>query len=276
MQEISPNIYIETAYPGVTLAALNCKRGLMLLDAPLRFEDSRSWRASLNPFGGGGERLLLTMDEHFDRTIGTRQMEYMTAGQEALTHVLRDRPVSYKAQGQETGAEWERLGGLGVVRWALPDITFSKEVDFYWDTFPVRLFSVAGPSHASIWVELPQQRVLFVGDTVVPDAPPFLAAANLTAWQEAVATLLSPAYKGYVVVSGRGGVVTIDEIKKQSKFLGKVQQQIEKLKGGADASDIEHASLRLVKSFDPKSPLQPQYFSRLVYGLTEYLRTGAA
>ncbi len=276
MQEISPKVYIETAYPGVTLAALYCKRGVIMLDAPLRFEDSRSWRSALAAMGEGRERLLVTLDEHFDRTLGTRQMECMTAGHEALNQTLRDRPVSFKAQGQESGAEWERLSGLGVMRWALPDITFSHTLEFYWDTFPVRLFFVPGPSRASVWTELPQQRIVFVGDAVVPHAPLFLAAANLQAWQSAIDRLLSPAYKGYVFVSGRGGLITTAEVKEQGKFLAKVQQQAEKLRQGADARAIERACMHLMKSFDSRSPLQQHYLSRLVYGLTEYLRQNPA
>ena len=43
MQEISPHIYIETEFPGVTLAVLRCQRGLILIDAPLRIDDTRAW-----------------------------------------------------------------------------------------------------------------------------------------------------------------------------------------------------------------------------------------
>ena len=81
----------------------------------------------------------------------------------------------------------------------------------------------------STWVELPQQKILFLGDTVVPGAPPFLAAADIPAWQEALQVLLSPAYKGFTFVSGRAGVINNADIKEQSKFLGMVQHHLEKL-----------------------------------------------
>jgi glyoxylase-like metal-dependent hydrolase (beta-lactamase superfamily II) len=273
MQEISSNIFIENAYPGVTLAAIRCRRGLLLIDAPLRIEDARNWRSTLAGMYSGFDRLLVTLDEHYDRTLGTRQMECMTAGQEALHQALRDRPVSFKTQGQDTGAEWELVNGLGVVRWAIPDITFTKSLDLYWGDFPVHLQAVPGPSRAAIWVELPKQKMIFVGDTVIAGAPPFLAAANLPAWQDAVARLLTPEFKEYTIISGRGGVVSAGEVKEQGKFLAKVQQVVDKFADReSNAREIDHACLQFLKSFEHKTSRFDQYYSRLSFGLSQYIR----
>ena len=273
MQEISPNIYIENNYPGVTLAAIRCQRGLILIDAPLRIDDSRHWRSLLAGMSGGFERLLITLDEHYDRTLGTRQMECRTAGHDALNHVLHDRPLTFKTQGQETGAEWELVNGLGVVRWAIPDITFSHTLNLYWDNYPILLHTMPGPSRASIWIELPQQRIVFIGDTVISQAPPFLAAANLPDWLNALEHLLSPDYKDYTIVSGRGGIITASDVREQKKFLTKMYQVIEKLSGKEnDTREIEHSSFQLLKNFDSKSYHYEQYLPRLVFGLTQYLK----
>ncbi len=273
MQEISHYVFIETGFPGVTLAVIRCQRGLILIDAPLRIEDTRAWRTTLTGMPGGFERIMISLDEHFDRTLGVRQMECLDIGHESFAQVLKDRPVSFKTQGQETGADWELVNGLGVVRWAMPDITFTHTLDLYWDTYPIRIYKAAGISVCSCWVELPAQKILFVGDTVIPGAPPFLGAADLPGWQEALKLLLSPAYKGYTFVSGRAGILSNDDIKEQGKFLGKVQQQVEKItEKGNTQHEIEHASLQLLKHFDPKSSRYEHYFSRLFFGLTQYVK----
>jgi len=273
MQEITPGVYIETGYPGVTLAVIRCRRGLILIDAPLRIEDARSWRSVLAGMNSGYDRLLVTLDEHYDRTLGTRQMECMSLGHEILHQVMRDRPATFKTQGQETGAEWELLSGLGVVRWAAPDITFTHSIDIRWDDFLVQLTAVPGPSRASVWVELPKQKVVFVGDMVIPQAPPFLASADLAAWQAAVARLLAPEYRGYTIVSGRGGVVTVNDVKEQGKFLAKTQQAVEKLSGKEDdLHEIDHVAFQLLKSFEHRSPHSEQYYSRITFGLSQYCR----
>jgi hypothetical protein len=273
MREISSHVYIEHTYPGVALAAINCQRGLLLIDAPLRIDDIRSWRSALAGMSGGYERLLVTLDEHYDRTLGARQMECMIAGQERMTQVFKDRPLSFKTQGQETGAEWELLTGLGNIRWASPEITFSHSLNLYWDKFPILLRAKPGPSWCSTWVELPVQKIVFVGDTVIKDEPPFLAHADLVAWKAALALLLSPAYRDYTIVSGRSGVINHNTVKDQVKFLDKVEQQLEKLTGKEiDARELERASSQLLKHFDHRSPNFNHYHIRLLHGLRLYTK----
>ena len=70
MQEISTNVFIETNYEGVTLGALKWPHGLILIDAPFRQEDIRSWRSSLLNMAGSGNHLLINMDSHPDRLMG--------------------------------------------------------------------------------------------------------------------------------------------------------------------------------------------------------------
>lgn len=273
MQEITPGVLIETSYPGVTLAVIRSRRGLILIDAPLRIEDARSWRSILAGMQIGHDRLLVTLDEHFDRTLGIRQMECISVGHEVLHQVMRDRPATFKTQGQETGAEWEQLSGLGVVRWASPDITFTNSLDIHWEEVLVKLYAMPGSSRASIWVELPKHKVIFVGDTVIPQAPPFLAFADLAAWQAAINRLLSPEFRGYTVVSGRSGIVTAGDVKEQGKFLAKVQQAVEKLSGKEDdLHEIDHIAFQLLKGIDHRSPHSEQYYSRLSFGLSQYFR----
>ena len=86
MQELAPHVYIETGYAGVTLGAINWAHGLILIDAPFRAEDTRSWRSNLLNLGGGVDRLLVNLDAHFDRTLGARAhgLHHRRAGKDGL------------------------------------------------------------------------------------------------------------------------------------------------------------------------------------------------
>ncbi len=184
MQELAHQVFIETTYAGVTLGAINWSHGLILIDAPFRAEDARSWRSALLSLSGGVDRMLINLDAHFDRTLGARTMECTVIGHEKVAEVFRTRPTTFKTQGSETGAEWELYNGLGSIRWLPPDITFSEGMVIHWDESPLRLEQHQGPSIGAIWAVLPDQHIVFVGDTVVPDQPPFLASADLPAWIE--------------------------------------------------------------------------------------------
>ena len=75
MQQITRGIYYDDTHLGVTLGALVYPLGTILIDAPLRPEDARSWRSALVNQRGGPNRLLISLDAHPDRTLGTRTMD---------------------------------------------------------------------------------------------------------------------------------------------------------------------------------------------------------
>jgi cyclase len=267
MQEIAPHVFIETSYPGVTLGAISKPHGLIQIDSPFRPDDIRAWRAVLYSMSGGVDRLLVNLDAHYDRTLGSRQLECMIVGHDRMAQIFRDRPLTFKAQTVETGADWELFQGLGSIRWAPPEFTFSDRLFIHWDNKPMILEHHAGPSTGAIWVVLPQEKIVFVGDAVVPHAPPFLASADLTAWKDTLALLSKPEYKNFMIVSGRGGLVTMDQVKEQVKFLDKVEHQLEKM----NSDDVEKSVTQLLKSFDVPAEKQANYALRLRWGLQHYI-----
>ncbi len=271
MQELAHHVYIETSYAGVTLGAINWAHGLVLLDAPFRAEDARSWRSALLNLGGGVDRLLVNLDAHFDRTLGVRAMDCTVVGHEKMAEIFRNRPVSFKTQGNETGAEWELYNGLGSIRWVPPEITFNERLMIHWDEQPLSLESHPGPSTGAIWAVLPVQRIAFVGDALVPDQPPFLASANLPVWIDALKPLLTPAYQEYLLISGRNGPVAHQQVRRQIGYLEKIHQMLEKLaEQKAPASETEQMVPALLKEFDIAPEREAQYRQRLHHGLRHY------
>ncbi len=271
MQEISPHVFIETGYPGVTLGAIAWAHGLILVDAPFRPDDVRLWRTTLLNMSGGVDRLLVNLDAHFDRTLGARLMECTVAGHEKMVQVFRDRPVTFKPQTIETGSEWELYNGLGSVRWAPPEITFSDSMKLFWDDKPLILEYHPGPSPESIWLKLPEEKVVFVGDTIVPNAPPFLFCATILDWLAALNLLLSHEYSDYTVISGRDGVVTTRDIQRQAGFLEIVDSIIQRaMDDKIPADDLEKAIPDLLKHFEIPAGKREHFWMRLKYGLQHY------
>ena len=271
MQELAPHIFIETAYPGVTLGAINWTHGLILIDSPFRAEDTRSWRSSLLNLGGGVDRLLINLDAHIDRTLGARNMDCTVVGHEKMALVFRNRPVTFKAQGNDTGSEWEQYNGLGSIRWAAPEITFSDRLSIHWDDRPLVLEYHPGPATGSIWVVLPESRIILLGDAIVADQPPFLASADIPVWIETLQVLLTLEYRDYLLVSGRGGPLAQQQVRAQIALLEKIHKQVEDL-AGQNAAPEETA--RLVPGLLSGLRFPPdragQYSQRLRYGLHQY------
>jgi glyoxylase-like metal-dependent hydrolase (beta-lactamase superfamily II) len=271
MQEISPNVYIETGYAGVTLGAINLGHGLVLIDAPFLAEDIRSWRSSLISLGGGVDRMLINQDTHIDRIMGASAMECTIVGHEDLAKIFQTRPFPYRSQSLETGAEWELFDNQGTTRWAPPELSFSQEMKIHWGNTPIFLEHCPGGESGALWVHMPEERVLFLGDLVVHNQPPFMANTYIPAWIETLEKVLEPEFKNYTLVGGRNGLVRREHVRWQIRFLDKVQKQLEGLKErNAPESEIEKLAPKLLKDIEHPQNRENLYLRRLKWGLSVY------
>jgi glyoxylase-like metal-dependent hydrolase (beta-lactamase superfamily II) len=275
MQEIANHVFIDTQYPGVTLGAISRKHGLILVDSPFRQDDARSWRSALLNLGGGIARMLIQMDAHMDRTMGAKALECTILSHHDAANAFQNRPASIKAQTVDAGAEWESFNGLGSIRWGTPHITFTEEMMVHWDDSPIRIQHKPGISEGSIWAELLEEKIIFLGDAVVCLQTPFLGSGNFPEWIQHLSKLVTPEYQDYFFVGGRNGLVTIEDIHEQISFLSLVNDQLLDLasfKTGLDA--VNKLVPDLMKKIRGIQADQYDLFAkRLAYGLqTNYSR----
>jgi len=270
MQEIAKHVYIEDQYPGVTLGAISLPHGLIQIDAPPSPEDGRSWRASMLNLNGGIERLLINLDAHPDRTLGVRAMDCTVVAHEKTAQAFRNRPNTFKAQGDETGADWELVAGIGSVRWAPPEISFTSHMAIEWSNLQVLLEHHPGPTQGASWVIIPELKIVFVGDLVAKDQPPFLAFANIPEWLTALDVLLND-YQNFTIVSGRSGIVSYAVAQEQRKLLESIESQLEALAQKQSAPEAVEALIPpILTAMDYPVERQKQYAQRLVFGLRHY------
>jgi glyoxylase-like metal-dependent hydrolase (beta-lactamase superfamily II) len=270
IQEIASDVYIEEQYPGVILGVISLPHGLVQIDAPPSPEDGRSWRASLLNLNSASERILVNLDAHPDRTLGVRAMECTVIAHEKTVQAFRNRPNTFKAQGDETGADWESVSGIGSVRWSLPEISFTNRMTVEWNDQQVVLEHHPGPTPGASWVIVPGPKVVFVGDLVLKDQPPFIAFCNLTEWLESLDVLLTK-YKDYTVVSGRSGIVSQAVVRAQRELLVSIEEKLDALaqkRAGAEA--LEPVCQELLATIKAPADRQKQFARRLIYGLRHY------
>jgi glyoxylase-like metal-dependent hydrolase (beta-lactamase superfamily II) len=270
MQQISQSIFYEDSYLGVTVGVLIYSFGTIAIDAPLRAEDARSWRAAINNYRSGSNRLLVSLDAHPDRTLGTRALECTIVAHQKSAQVFRNRPTIFKGLSIETGSVWETYNESIGLRWASPDITFTDLVYLHWGGPEVILENQPGPTPGSIWVVIPESNTVFVGDTITIRQPPFLAQADLQVWIESL-NVLQKGYNGYTIVSGRGGIAKTEDIKALIKLLKSISNSIEKLgaKNAPPEATLDLAA-KVASKFTASGRQRELYLSRLQYGLHQY------
>ena len=179
MHTITDGIYYQDTYAGVILGAVICPQGTLLIDSPFRPEQARSWKSSLLTQSRGTHRLMVNMDEHIDRTLGNRYIDLTILAHKKTADVIKNRSNVFKGQNFETGSEWEKYPDTIGARWAQPDLTFENQLNLYWGDCEIRMVHRPGPAKGAIWVEIPSKKVIFLGDAVLVDQPPFLANADI-------------------------------------------------------------------------------------------------
>jgi glyoxylase-like metal-dependent hydrolase (beta-lactamase superfamily II) len=271
MQTITKGFYYQDAYAGVTVGAIVLPQGTLMIDSPLRPEETRSWKSIILTQSRGTHRLLVNLDSHIDRTLGNGYLDITTLAHDDTAKEIKTRSNVFKGQTTETGSEWEIFPETLGTRWADPIITFKNHLILHWGSYEIHLDHRPGPNTGSIWVEIPSEEILFIGDTVVVDQPPFLAKANIHLWLDSLSLLLSRKYRNYTIISGRSGEITGDDIKKQQilfkSILGRMETLARKNNPPEDTEKMIPAILSKWKIPHKKS----QYYTqRLRHGLVNY------
>ena len=270
MKQIKNGFYYEDSFPGVTIGAILFPHGTIMIDSPLQSEDARSWRAILLNISSSTNRFLVNLDAHPDRTLGSRAMESTIIAHTKTAEELKVRPSVFKGQNLVSGSDWEINDRVIGTRWTHPVITLTTHLLLHLNEVDVVIERHPGPSTGSIWVSIPSEKVVYIGDTVVPNQPPFFSQADIPAWIETL-NLLCKSYFDYNIISGRGGPVTIETVKSQIKYLNKVEKALKRLANReAPPEKTESLVYRLLKDFKIPPNRKTQHFNRLQYGLFHY------
>lgn len=271
MKKLKNHIYYENSFTGVTVAALLFSKDTVLVDSPLKPEESRAWLSDLHKAGAKPRRLAINLDSHPDRTLGTQTLEAQVVAHRETVRQFRRRAAIFKALKQESGAEWEETPGLSGLRWVLPRITFTDHLLLHFDDRELRLELHPGPGPGACWLVSPADKVIFVGDALVIGEPPFLAQADIPAWLKQLDLLSSRTFKDYTIIAGRGGKATGRDITDMRRFLKSVEEKLRSFaKKKSAMTEIDKLALKLAEKFKTTAKRKPLFIQRLKYGMQSY------
>jgi glyoxylase-like metal-dependent hydrolase (beta-lactamase superfamily II) len=271
MQAITDGIYYQDAYAGVTIGAIITPNGTLLIDSPLLPEEARSWKSILLTQSRGTHRLLVNLDEHIDRSLGNRYLDFPFLSHRVAAEVLENRSTVFKGQSSETGSEWEKFPEILGSRWIQPTITFENHLNIHWGNSEIQLNHRPGPTLGSIWVEIPSEKIVFIGDAVVENQPPFLDSADIPVWMETLSILRSRKYNNYTIISGRSGPITKETVRDQHALLKSILGRLETLaKRGASPEDTKKIVPALLSKIKFPKKAESFFTHRFIYGLHQY------
>lgn len=272
MDQISEHVFIENEFPGVVLGALNLPHGLVMVDAPLQSSDISAWRGRLANLGGGVDKLLVLLDTHLDRSYGAHAM-----GANILSHANAAEAVQMRAgamhhQDNKTGAAWEVHNIFIEPHTLTPDFTYSEKISIYWNNDPLLVIHHPGSHIAGSWLLYEPDKIVFVGDSVVSNQPPFLAWSDLEVWLDDLYLLQSNDFADYLIISGRNGIVGQEDVNRMIDFILAVRNEIQSLHYQKKQDEaFESAIDRLLNQFGYDPIFKEHHRQRLQWGLSQYL-----
>jgi glyoxylase-like metal-dependent hydrolase (beta-lactamase superfamily II) len=234
MDKIAPNIYVESTYRGSTVGAILTPTGVICVDTPMLPADARHWRTQIAHLSKLPIRYVIYTDGHRDRVLGQQWLGGLVVGHEQTWEkmrgygdTLRQQVVEFLAHHGALEAAEELSHQLQL---ALPQITLSHGTLVLQAAKPrVVVRPVGGVSPGSLWVELPEQGVVFTGDLVTLSTHPFMSEADTVTWLNRLAELRDPDYPLMKIVPGRGNSYKRADSQKVSAYLTEMRDRVREL-----------------------------------------------
>jgi glyoxylase-like metal-dependent hydrolase (beta-lactamase superfamily II) len=126
----------------------------------------------------------------------------------------------------------------------LPQFTVSNggALALHLDKPKIVVRPVGGATPGSLWVELPDQGVVFAGDVVTQSTHPFMSEATTSIWLARLAELRAADYFATKIVPGRGHGYKRADIRVVADYLGEMRRRVQQLlterRGKFDAAEL--------------------------------------
>ena len=228
-ERVAEDIYVFTSelYARVTAGAIVTPDGAILIDTLPYPEETHEIKAFLEGRLQIPVRYVINTHHHADHTNGTCYFPNAVVVGHALCRQLLD--TVGRSGLEEAQEQVPQLADLYVV---LPEIVFQEGcLNLHLGKKTVRLIHSPGHSADSVVVSVPDDRVVFAADTMMP--VPFLGDGDIEDFVDSLRALIKlPADN---VVQGHGEVILRGEIKSIAesdiRYLRTIQEKVAQVLG---------------------------------------------
>jgi len=228
IQEIAPNVFVETELHGANVGFVITGEGVVLIDTPMLPYDARCWQEEIKKRTDQEIIYIINTDHHRGHILGNQHFptatvvahEFAWKNMKSYGDSFRTRLLNlYRNRIPEAVKEWEQ--DLCIV---LPEVTFTDRTILFKGDKEIHLIPLGGHTEATTVVYFPEDKLLFAGDMVVTDRPPFLSQGNTKEWLQALTYLRKLRYD--VLIPGHGELSGKEATEKMSEFLRLVRRRV--------------------------------------------------
>jgi cyclase len=249
MREVAPSILVETGFHGANVGAILTGEGVILIDTPMLPEDADTWLEEIRKRTNEPILYILNTDHHRGHIIGNQYFpmatviahEFAWKNMKSYGDSFRTRLLNlYRNRMPEAAEEWKQ--NLKIIE---PEITFTGRITLFKGDKEIHLIPLGGHTPATTVIYLPQDGLLFAGDVVVTDRPPFLSQGDTKEWLEALTYLRKLQYD--VLIPGHGELTGKEATEKMSEFLRIVRRKVRSAyRAGLSKSDTARSLKHLI------------------------------
>jgi cyclase len=251
MQEIAPRIYVETAYPPVTVGAILTDEGWVIIDTPPMPRDAEAWVEALRAVSDLPVLYVINTDAHRDRILGNGWFDAPVVAQSSAAQQILNLKNGFISQAAEdmSGNDNE-LVAIASLRLVTPQVSYAKTLALHCGSQEIVLTHRPGSSFGNSWVMLEAEEVLFAGDSVINGQHPIIADSTTRAWLETLTELESDQYMGWTIVPGRGKVTDRSVVADLADYLRTARKRISVIcKAGRPRSEVASIVPELMNAF---------------------------
>lgn len=228
IQEIASNIFVETEYHGANVGFVVTSEGVILVDTPMLPNDARLWQEEIKQRTSQEIRYIINTDHHRAHIVGNQYFpqatvmahEFAWKNMQSYGDSFRTRLLNlYGDRIPEAAEEWKQHLEI-----TLPEITFTDRTILFSGDKEIQMIPVGGHTPATTVIYFPNEKLLFAGDLVVTDRPPFLSQGNTKEWLQALTYLRKLQYD--ILIPGHGEVTGKEATERMSEFLRLVRRKV--------------------------------------------------
>lgn len=231
MQELAPGVFVETDFRRITVGAILTSDGFVLIDVPPYPDEARYWRNTLRTIANRPILAIINTDGHPDRILGNCWYDapLIVAHEDTIT-AIKSLPSAFVDNIVATLAynlvERSTFAGAHV---RTPSVGFTRRMQLRFGEHAIPLLAMPGPSDGSVWVHLPDQRILFAGDSVLADQHPFVNSTCTKSWLDNLTLLRRDRFPADRIIAGRGGLVDKSTTEPLSNYLRLARRRVQSI-----------------------------------------------
>jgi len=231
VQELAPGIFVETGFRRINVGAILTEEGWVLIDTPPYPDDARCWRDTLADIEDRPVLAIILTDCHRDRLLGNSWFDApVIVAQDETVAYMRNLPAAFLETSVDAlTSDLPERSTFSGVRIQLPTVGFSHRMQLRYGSRVIPLVAMPGPTAGNLWVHLPEQRILFAGDSIIVGQHPYIASTNTKDWLENLTILRRSRFAADQIVPGRGPVVDKSATEPISNYLRLARRRVQGL-----------------------------------------------